>query len=76
MLGYRRLDMPFGERLGRSKSPQPLSEYDFCLLCIKVFSDLFQSHVADKFKFSTKTCRYPADMVEYLSYGLRSVKIK
>ena len=34
----------------RSKSPQPLSEYDFCLLCIKVFSDLFQSHVADKFK--------------------------
>ena len=29
-----------------------------------------------KFKFSTKTCRYPADMVEYLSYGLRSVKIK
>ena len=25
----------------RSKSPQPLSEYDFCLLCIKVFSDFF-----------------------------------
>ena len=25
----------------RSKSPQPLSEYDFCLLCIKVFSDLY-----------------------------------
>ena len=25
----------------RSKSPQPLSEYDFCLLCIKVFSNLY-----------------------------------
>ena len=25
----------------RSKSPQPLSEYDFCLLCINVFSDFF-----------------------------------
>ena len=35
----------------RSKSPHPLSEYDFCLLCIKVFSHLFQSHAADKFKF-------------------------
>ena len=36
----------------RSKSPQPISEYDFCLLCIKVFSDFFQSHAADKFKSS------------------------
>ena len=35
--------------------------------------ETFSTH---KFKFSTKTCRYPADMVEYLSYGLRSVKIK
>ena len=25
----------------RSKSPRPLSEYDFCFLCIRVFSDLF-----------------------------------
>ena len=28
------------------------AEYDFCLLCIKVFSDFFQSHAADKFKSS------------------------
>ena len=35
----------------RSKSPQPLSEYDFCLLCIKVFSDFFQSHAAINSKF-------------------------
>ena len=47
----------------RSKSPHPLSEYDFCLLCIKVFSDLFQSHVADKFKI--KCGIFPSVMLPY-----------
>ena len=47
----------------RSKSPQPLFEYDFCLLCIKVFSDLFQSHATDKFKI--KYGIFPSVMLPY-----------
>ena len=34
----------------RPKSPQPLSGYDFCFLCIEVLSDLLQPHAADIFK--------------------------